>query len=94
MSSGSTSARVKCATARDKQSDLPLVPINGQKGNMTAEQAARLTAEFDVPFVVPTHYGCLQPADDLVERSLAEFARAAPACIEPGAIASLPLRRP
>ena len=75
--------------------DVLLVPINGRKGNMTAEQAAQLTANLAVPTVVPMHYGVLQPAGDLVERFVAATARVAPtarvALMEPGSIAQLPL---
>lgn len=74
--------------------DVLLVPINGRKGNMTAEQAAELTARLAVPVVVPMHYGCLQPVDDLLDRFLAARADVAPASrvalMDPGAIARLP----
>jgi uronate dehydrogenase len=75
--------------------DLLLVPVNGRKGNMTAEQAARLAADLAVPVAVPMHHGCLQPTGDLVTRFTAELARLAPATrsapMDPGAIAHLPL---
>lgn len=78
--------------------DLLLVPINGRKGNMTAEQAAALAADLAVPAVIPMHYGCLQPVEDLPDRFLAELARVAPealsALVGPGSIARLPLRPP
>lgn len=84
--------------ARDKHPDALLVPAKGQKGNMDSKQAARLAAEREAPFVVPMHSRCLQPADDLVERFLTELAyvasATAPACMEPGAIAHLPLKCP
>jgi uronate dehydrogenase len=81
------------ATARP---DVLLVPINGRKGNMTAEQAAELAGQLSVPVVVPMHYGCLQPVDDLLDRFLESLARVAPgsrpALMDPGSIALLPFR--
>jgi L-ascorbate metabolism protein UlaG (beta-lactamase superfamily) len=81
--------------AREHRPDVLLVPVNGRKGNMTAEQAAELTGQLAVPVVVPMHYGCLQPESDLVERFLTELARitpaASPALMTPGSIAHLPL---
>ena len=82
--------------AAGHQPDVLLVPINGRKGNMTAEQAALLTAELGVPVVVPMHYGCLQPTGDLLDRFLAEVGRVAPRAVpapmDQGTIARLPLR--
>lgn len=74
--------------------DVLVVPINGRKGNMTAEQAAELTARLGVPVVIPMHYGCLQPVDDLLDRFLGARAELAPssrvALMDPGSIARLP----
>lgn len=74
--------------------DVLAVPINGRKGNMTAEQAAELAHRLAVPVVVPMHYGCLQPVDDLLDRFLAALATAPgptrAAVMDPGAIAWLP----
>jgi len=82
--------------ARGHKPDLLLVPINGRKGNMTAEQAAQLAADIAPRAVIPMHYGCLQPQADLLDRFLAELAVAAPAVVaavmEPGAILQLPLK--
>ena len=40
--------------------DVLLVPINGRWGNMTAQQAARLTAEIEPAEVIPMHYGMFE----------------------------------
>lgn len=42
---------------KDLKPDVMFVPINGRWGNMTAEQAARLTAVVEPGIVVPMHYG-------------------------------------
>lgn len=80
--------------ARGLTPDVLLVPINGRKGNMTAEQAAALAHRLAVPVVVPMHYGCLQPVDDLLDRFLATLAAGTgptrAALMAPGAIALLP----
>ncbi len=80
------------------QPDLLLVPINGRKGNMTAEQAAQLAADLAPRAVIPMHYGCLQPRADLLDRFLSALTNVAPvvrpAVMEPGAILQLPLSVP
>ena len=74
--------------------DVLAVPINGRKGNMTAEQAADLAHRLAVPVVVPMHYGCLQPVDDLLDRFRAALGAHPSACrvaeMDPGSIAWLP----
>jgi L-ascorbate metabolism protein UlaG (beta-lactamase superfamily) len=71
-----------------------LVPINGRKGNMTAEQAAMLACNLGACVTIPMHYGCLQPTGDLLDRFLAEMDRVAPnsavVTMEPGAIRMFP----
>lgn len=80
--------------AATRRPDVLAVPINGRKGNMTAEQAAELAHRLGVPVVVPMHYGCLQPVDDLLDRFRAALtAGSSPvrvAEMDPGAIAWLP----
>ncbi len=74
--------------------DVLAVPINGRKGNMTAEQAAELAHRLAVPVVVPMHYGCLQPVDELLDRFRTALAAVPSPCrvaeMDPGAIAWLP----
>jgi uronate dehydrogenase len=71
-----------------------LVPINGRKGNMTAEQAATLARDLGAKVTVPMHYGCLQPIDDLLDRFFAEIDRVSPrsavVTMEPGSIRMFP----
>ena len=40
--------------------DVLLVPINGKWGNMSAQQAARLTAEIEPAEVIPMHFGMFE----------------------------------
>ncbi len=71
-----------------------LVPINGRKGNMTAEQAAVLAGTLEAKTTVPMHYGCLQPVSDLLDRFLAEVDRVSPhsavVTMDPGSIRMFP----
>jgi uronate dehydrogenase len=79
-----------------KSPTILLVPINGRKGNMTAEQAASLSLDLGASVTVPMHYGCLQPVDDLLKRFLNEIERVSPkstvAVMEPGSIRLFPER--
>ena len=86
-------------SARVHKPDVLLAPINGQGGNMTAEQAAQLAAELAPRAVIPMHYGYLrkpnQDPTELLQRFLAAMPNAAPhvtpAVMEHGAIVQLPL---
>jgi L-ascorbate 6-phosphate lactonase len=88
---GDTELDPSLINALSRFPDVLLVPVNGRGGNMTAEQAAELAAALAPKVVIPMHYGCLQPEEDLVQRFLRERARVAAgtevAIMQPGAVA-------
>lgn len=70
------------------QPDIMLVCINGQYGNMTPEEAGRLTREVEPAVVIPMHWGLVaentaDPAD-FVAALAREGSRARPVVMAPG----------
>jgi L-ascorbate 6-phosphate lactonase len=68
--------------------DIMLVCINGQYGNMTPEEAGRLTNQVEPDVVIPMHWGLVSentadPAD-FVAALVREGSRARPVVIGPG----------
>lgn len=75
-------------TVKAFKPDIMLVCINGQYGNMTPEEAARLTKEVEPAVVIPMHWGLVaeNTADpvDFVAALAEEGSKARPVVIGPG----------
>lgn len=86
--SGDTLYHAELRAIKAYKPDIMLVCINGQYGNMTPEEAARLTEEVKPSVVIPMHWGLVaentaDPAD-FVGALAEEGSKARPVVIGPG----------
>jgi L-ascorbate metabolism protein UlaG (beta-lactamase superfamily) len=86
--SGDTLYHPDLKAIRAHEPDIMLVCINGQYGNMTPQEAGRLTREIEPAVVIPMHWGLVaentaDPAD-FVAAMVSERSRARPVVMSPG----------